>query len=195
MDPQDIEMIPTSNNNNNPSEQNESISDLSLCEQRLISDIAEYKRSKLVGTICKTHLNNYINNNNKLELIIEFINYFSVKFIFEPKYPISPPCIIYHSGLKVKNIFDINGNVMIESIKKENWNKSIWLSTLVFYIELLISKEIKEKKNLGMNNHFNSIKEKYGKRKWNDYVNEENKNYLNLNITPPQLEINLKKLI
>ena len=191
MEPQDIEMNPVTNNNIN--EQDGLISDMSLCEQRLISDIAEYKRSQIVGTICKTHFNNYIKNNDKFELIIEFINYFSVKFIFDQNYPITPPCIVYHNGLKIKNIFDIHGNVLIESIKKENWNKSIWLSTLVFYIELLISKETEGKSNLELNNYSNDRKEKYGKRKWNDYVNEENKNYLNLNITP-QLERNLKRL-
>ena len=191
MEQQDIEMNPVTNNN--IIEQNGLISDISLCEQWLISDIAEYKRSEIVGTICKAHFNNYIKINNKFELIIEFINYFSVKFIFDQNYPITPPNIVYHNGLKIKNIFDMHGNVLIESIKKEKWDKSIWLSTLVFYIELLISKETEGKSNLELNNYSNDRKEKYGKRKWNDYVNEENKNYLNLNITP-QLERNLKRL-
>ena len=49
---------------------------LSECEGRIISDIAEYKRSKLVGNICKIKVNDYSKNNNKFELIIEFISYF-----------------------------------------------------------------------------------------------------------------------
>ena len=179
MEPKDIEMINNSEN---------SLEELSLCEQRIISDIAECKRSKLVGTVCKILLKDYKKNNNgEFELIIEYISYFSVKFIFNSEYPISPPSAIYNSGLKIKNIFDNNGNVLIETLKKENWNKGIWLSTLIFYIELLISKEKEEKNDSSIDSSHNTNKnkkEKYGKRNWQNYVNEENE---------PKLEINLKK--
>ena len=172
--------------------------EMSLCEQRIISDISEFKRSKLVGTICQIKLNEYKKNNKgEFELIIEFISYFSIKFIFNLGYPLSPPTLIYNDGLKIKNIFDENGGVLVETIKKENWNKSIWLSTLIFYIELLISKECIEKKNLSNDLNQNNIKdknEKYGKRKWKDYVNEINEKCMNDNLIQIELEKNLKQL-
>ena len=77
MEQQDIEMshIVTTDNN-----MYENISDKSLCEQRLISDISEFKRSQLIGTTCKIKLNNYIKN--ILFLInINFNNYFQLKYI------------------------------------------------------------------------------------------------------------------
>ncbi len=195
MEQQDIEMshIVTTDNN-----MYENISDKSLCEQRLISDISEFKRSQLIGTTCKIKLNNYIKNNNNFELIIEFINYFSTKFIFNSKYPVCPPSIVYYNGKKIKNIFDTDGNVLLESIKIQNWNEGVWLSTLVFSIELLISKEIEEENNdSNLNSDINItdiIKDKYGKRKWNNYIEEEKNNHLDYS-TSPELEKNLKKLI
>ena len=194
MEQQDIEMshIVTTDNN-----MYEYISDKSLCEQRLINDISEFKRSQLIGTTCKIKLNNYIKNNNNFELIIEFINYFSTKFIFNSKYPVYPPSIVYYNGKKIKNIFDTDGNVLLESIKIQNWNEGVWLSTLVFSIELLISKEIEEENNdSNLNSDINNIdivKDKYGKRKWNNYIEEEKNNHLDYS-TSPELEKNLKKL-
>ena len=194
MEQQDIEMshIVTTDNN-----MYENISDKSLCEQRLISDISEFKRSQLIGTTCKIKLNNYIKNNNNFELIIEFINYFSTKFIFNSKYPVCPPSIVYYNGKKIKNIFDTDGNVLLESIKIQNWNEGVWLSTLVFSIELLISKEIEEENNdSNLNSYINNtdiVKDKYGKRKWNNYIEEEKNNHLDYS-TSPELEKNLKKL-
>ena len=175
-----------------PHESNEQIS---LCEQRIISDISECKRSKLIGFICQIKINDYKkNNNNEFELIIEFVSYFSIKFIFNSEYPLSPPSIIYNNGSKIKNIFDNNGNILIETIKKENWNKGIWLSTLIFYIELLISKEIDEEKaDINQNNIINK-KEKYGKRKWEDYVKETNENNKDNNNSKNELEKDLKRL-
>ena len=194
MEQQDIEMshIVTMDNN-----MYENISDKSLCEQRLISDISEFKRSQLIGTTCKIKLNNYIKNNNNFELIIEFIDYFSTKFIFNSKYPVCPPSIVYYNGKKIKNIFDTDGNVLLESIRIQNWNEGVWLSTLVFSIELLISKEIEEENNdSNLNSDINNtdiIKDKYGKRKWNNYIEEEKNNHLDYS-TSPELEKNLKKL-
>ena len=169
--------------------------EISLCEERIISDISECKRSKLIGIICQIKINDYKkNNDNEFELIVEFISYFSVKFIFNSEYPLSPPSIIYYSGLKIKNIFDKNGNLLMETIKKENWNKGIWLSTLILYIELLISKEIDKEKNDINQNNINNKKEKYGKRKWEDYLKETNYNYKDENNSKNELDINLKRL-
>ena len=170
---------------------------ISLCEQRLMSDISECKRSKLIGIISKIKINDYQkNNNNEFELIVEFVTYFSVKFIFNSEYPLSPPSIIYNNGSKIKNIFDNNGNILIETIKKENWNKGIWLSTLICYIELLISQETdNEKKDTNQNqNNIINKNEKYGKRKWKDYMKETNEINKNENNPKNEFEKDLKRL-
>lgn len=185
--------------------------ELTMCEGRLINDLAEFKRSKLVGKNCQIKLKDYkkIQNDN-FELIVEFESYFSVKFVFDSNYPCSPPKIKYLNGSKPKNIFDDDGNVLIESIKKSNWTPSLWLSTLVYSIELLISSgnnnenncTDNDKDNSNHNNYFanfsnnywkNKIK-KYGKRKWDVYIDECNDYYSKECIILPELEKNLKQL-
>jgi ubiquitin-protein ligase len=165
--------------------------ELALCEGRLINDLAEIKKSKIIGKICQIKLNEYKRIENKgFELIIEFVSFFSVKFIFGEDYPCSPPKIVYEKGLKPNYVFDNEGNVLIESIKKVNWTPSIWLSTLIYSIELLISSN-----NNCISNYFMQIKkQKYGKRKWDVYINdykEYNKRTINY---VPQIEKNLKQL-
>ena len=174
---------------------------LTECEGRIVNDIIEYKRSKLVGKICKIRLNDYQKiDNDTYELIIDFISYFSLKFIFDSQYPIKPPSILFNTGNKIRNIFDEKGNILVETIKKENWNKGIWLSTLIFYIELLISRETKEDNrdnspiNINNYNKYNIIKnEKYRKRKWKDYVNETNEYYIDNNCAHYTFENNIKR--
>ena len=180
--------------------------ELSFCEGRLLNDLAEFKRSKMIGKICQIKLYDYKKTeNNCFELIIEFISYFSVKFIFEPDYPCSPPIIVHENGLKPKNVFDDNGNVLIESIKKANWSPSIWLSTLVYSIELLISSATNNNinnlynndnsSNESLTNYFmKNKKQKYGKRKWNAYISECKDYYNKENGLIPELEINMKHL-
>ena len=181
--------------------------ELTLCEGRLLNDLAEFKRSKIVGKLCQIKLYDYKKNfeNDCFELIVEFISYFSVKFIFEADYPCSPPIIVYYRGTKIANIFDENGNVLIESIKRANWTPSIWLSTLIYSIELLISSGENYCKldynnnfntyNQGINNYFMMAKnQKYGKRKWSAYINECNEYYSKECSFIPELEKNLKHL-
>ena len=180
--------------------------ELSFCEGRLLNDLAEFKRSKIIGKICQIKLYDYKKiENNSFELIIEFTSFFSVKFIFEPDYPCSPPIIVYENGLKLKNVFDDNGNVLIESIKKNSWSPSIWLSTLVYSIELLISSATDNdfnylynndnSSNQNLTNYFmKNKKQKYGKRKWNVYISECKDYYNKENSLIPELEKNLKHL-
>ena len=143
---------------------------ISSCERRLIKDKEELEKNENVGKLCEILVHNYkkIADSNDFEMIIEFKNYFSLKFIFTPDYPFSPPLISYYSGVKFPYIFDINGNILLESAQKSKWTPIIWLSTLVLSIELLISEICK-------NGIFIPKTEKYGKRKWNDYLNEEKK--------------------
>ena len=180
--------------------------EITFCEGRLLNDLAEFKRSKIIGKICQIKLYDYKKiENDFFELIIKFISYFSVKFIFGPDYPCSPPIIVYENGLKPKNVFDDNGNVLIESIKKNNWSPSIWLSTLVYSIELLISSGTNNDNNILCNNDDNSNqnlanyfmkskKQKYGKRKWDVYISECKDYYNKESGIIPELEKNLKHL-
>ena len=165
--------------------------ELALCEGRLINDLDEIKRSKIIGKICQIKLNEYKRIEDKgFELIIEFVSFFSVKFIFGEDYPCSPPKIVYEKGLKPNYVFDNEGNVLIESIKKVNWTPSIWLSTLIYSIELLISSN-----NNCISNYFMQIKkQKYGKRKWDVYINDCKDYYNKENGLIPELEKNLKHL-
>ena len=198
---------PTSKKNKNSTS-----GELTLCEGRLLNDLAEFKRSKIVGNICQITLNDYVRTDNgTFELIVEFASFFSVKFIFSSDYPCSPPRIIHEKGLKPKNIFDNDGNVIIESIKKLNWTPSIWLSTLVYSIELLISSGTNNENNcfdnINDNNDnngnnqkcssffMNAKKQKYGKRKWDEYIKEYNEFHNKDCFNIPELEKNLKQLI
>ena len=171
---------------------------LVICEKRLLNDLEEFKISKLIGKTCKIQLHEYQKIEDKyFELIIDFGSYFSVKCIFYPDYPCSPPSIIYYKGLKPKYIFDDEGKVLIENLKKEKWNPTIWLSTLVYYIELLISKGKNNYNNIRYINNDDFLATntmKYGKRKWSIYIDELN-NYYNKDILLiPGLEKNLKCL-
>ena len=177
--------------------------ELTLCEGRLQNDLAELKRSKIFGKICEIKYdNNYLKiDENRIEFYIEFVSFFKVKFLFNSDYPCSPPIITYVSGLRPKHIFDENGNVLIESIKKKNWTPSIWLSTLVYSIELLISSGINDGNNYtdddnhNLTNYFLNVKKKkYGKRNWNAYLEQINNCYEKESINIPELEKTLKQL-
>lgn len=154
---------------------------MSSCERRLIKDIDELRKNENIGKVCKIYINDYkrINNSDNFQMIIEFVNFFSVKFIFPPEYPFMPPTISYHSGIKFPFVFDSDGNIILENAKKSNWTPIIWLSTLVNSIELLILKGLNS--DIYNSNKFMFIqkKMKYGKRKWDEYLKEEKELYKN----------------
>ena len=145
---------------------NKSNHNISTCEGRLIKDLEELKKNEKIGKFCKTIAHDYtqIQDSYNFEMIIEFVNYCSIKFVFPPDYPFVPPLISYHSGNRLPYLFDSDGNAILENSKKSNWTPIVWLSTLVNSIELLISK-------------YSSItvpkKGKYGKRKWGEYLSNE----------------------
>ena len=145
---------------------NASSHNISVCERRLIKDLEELKKNENIGKFCKIVVHDYtkIQDSYNFEMIIEFVNYCSIKFIFPSDYPFVPPIISYHSGNRLPNLFDSEGNVILENAKESNWTPILWLSTLVNSIELLISK---------CSNNIISKKGKYGKRKWGEYLNSE----------------------
>ena len=139
---------------------------ISICEGRLIKDLEELKKNEKIGKFCKIIVHDYtqIQDSYNFEMIIEFMNYCSVKFVFPSDYPFVPPFISYHSGNKLPYLFDSEGNAILENSKPSNWTPILWLSTLVNSIELLISE---------YSNKTISKKLKYGKRKWGEYLNKE----------------------
>ena len=139
---------------------------ISICEGRLIKDLEELKKNEKIGKFCKIIVHDYIQiqDSYNFEMIIEFMNYCSVKFVFPSDYPFVPPLISYHSGNKLPYLFDSDGNAILENSKPSNWTPILWLSTLVNSIEILISK---------YSNKTISKKLKYGKRKWGEYLNKE----------------------
>lgn len=153
------------------------ISIMSSCEKRLINDINELTNNKNIGKNCEIIINEYkkIKDTNNFQLIIEFKNYFSIKFVFLPDYPFVPPLISFHSGIKSPLIFNSDGYIVLENTKKSNWTPIIWLSTLVNSIELLILKNLNNKNIYKSDTMFIPKLFKYGKRKWNDYLKDEKK--------------------
>ena len=154
---------------------------ISSCERRLIKDIDELRKNENIGKVCKIYINDYkrINNSDNFQMIIDFDNFFSVKFVFPPEYPFMPPTISYHSGIKFPFVFDSDGNIILENANKSNWTPILWLSTLVSSIELLIIKGLNSDIYNSNKIMFIPKKMKYGKRKWDEYLKEEKELYKN----------------
>ena len=65
---------------NQPTKKPKSVSsgELTLCEGRLQNDLAEFKRSKIIGKLCQIKLNDYKKfGNDYFELIVDFISFFN----------------------------------------------------------------------------------------------------------------------
>ena len=154
---------------------------MSSCERRLIKDVDELRKNETIGKVCKIYINDYkrINNSDNFQMIIEFANFFSVKFVFSPEYPFMPPTISYHSGIKFPFLFNSDGNIILENAKKSNWTPILWLSSLVNSIELLILKGLNSEIYNTNKIMFIPKKMKYGKRKWDEYLKEEKELYKN----------------
>ena len=162
-------------------------------EMRLIKDIDELKRNQNIGKFCEIIINDYkkIANTEDFQMIVEFTNHFSLKFIFPSDYPFVPPKIIYFAGNNYSFLFDSYGNIILHLLQKENWSPTFWISTLIFYIEKKVSEQTG---NLcQFDKSYNCLYDKYGKffyikkgnyskRNWNDYLKiayyRENMDYL-----------------
>ena len=148
---------------------------ISLNETRLKKDINELKKNDGIEKICQIRINDYIKmqETNNIKMIVEFVDFFSLEFIFTSEYPFEPPIISYHSGNKIPLLFDSDGKIILEETKKQNWTPIIWLSGIIKSIEELLSKCPRS---------FIPGKMKYTKRKWDDYITEEKSLLCNENI-------------
>lgn len=153
----------------------------SFTEMRLIKDLEEFKKNNKVGKCYSILLHDYfmIQNSNNFEMIVDFLGFFSLKFIFTSDYPFSPPLIFYCGGNKSSIIFDENGNIKLHCIDKMNWSPTLWLSSVIYSIELLIINKL-QNKNVVESNFFEEKDNKYHKRRWKDYIKEA-KSYYNNN--------------
>ena len=135
-------------------------------EIRLKKDIEELKKNSEIEKVCQIRINEYIKmqGTDNLRMIVEFVDYFSVEFLFTSNYPFEPPIISYYSGNKIPLIFDSDGKLILEKAKAQNWRPTIWLSGIIKEIEELIFK---------CPYSFIPVKMKYTKRKWDDYIKEE----------------------
>ena len=136
---------------------------ISTNEIRLIKDINQVKQN---GGNEKIIINDYtkMQGTDNIKMIIEFIDYFSVEFIFTCNYPFDPPIISYYSGNKIPSIFDSDGKIILEKTKQQNWTPIIWLNDIIKSIQTLISE---------MPHSYIPSQIKYSKRRWEDYLNEE----------------------
>ena len=160
---------------------NNKIIQLSSSEIRLKKDITELKNNKNIGKFCEIILNDYkkIENTEDFQMIVEFINHFSIKFIFQSDFPFVPPKIVFFAGNKYPFLFDSDGNIILHLLQKENWSPTFWISTLIFYIEKKVSEQTSSLSFLDKG--YNLVNDRYGKyfivkkgdynkRNWNDYL-------------------------
>ena len=165
---------------------------LSSSEIRLKKDIEELKKNKNIGKFCEIILNDYkkIEGTEDFQMIVEFINHFSIKFIFTSEFPFEPPKIIFFAGNKYPFLFDTFGNIILNLLEVQNWSPTFWISKLIYNIEKKISEGTGD---ICCVNNINSNKNKiekiflikkgdYNKRNWDDYLkgvnNKENIEYL-----------------
>jgi ubiquitin-protein ligase len=154
---------------------------LSSSEIRLKKDIEELKKNQNIGKFCEIILNDYkkIENTEEFQMIVEFTNHFSLKFIFPSDYPFVPPKIIFFAGNKYPFLFNSDGSIILHFLDKGNWSPTFWISTLIFFIEKKVSEQTS---NLCfLDKSYNCINDRYGKffivkkgdynkRNWNDYL-------------------------
>ena len=166
---------------------------LSSSEIRLKKDIDELKKNQNIGKFCEIILNDYkkIENTDDFQMIVEFTNHFSLKFIFPSDFPFVPPKIMFFAGNKYSFLFDLEGNIILHLLDKENWSPTFWISTLIFYIEKKVSEQtcnlsFLDKSYNCINNRYGKYfivkKGDYSKRNWNDYLKianiRESKDYM-----------------
>ena len=92
---------------------------LSSSEIRLKKDIEELKKNQDIGKFCEIILNDYkkIEGTEDFQMIVEFINHFSIKFIFTSEFPFEPPKIIFFAGNKYPFLFDTFGNIILNLLE------------------------------------------------------------------------------
>ena len=158
---------------------------LSSSEIRLKKDIEELKKNQKISQYYDIILNDYkrVGDTENFQMIVEFTNHFSIKFIFTSEFPFEPPKISFFAGNQYPFLFDCNGNIILDLIENENWSPTFWISTLIYDIEKKIYENTNNKaifdkpciyNNCKIGKIFMIKKGNYNKRNWNDYLNGVN---------------------
>ena len=161
-----------------PNKKNEIQNKLSYTEIRLKKDVEELKKNQTIGKFCEIISNDYIRipDTENFFMIFEFINHFSVKFIFTSEFPFEPPKINFLAGNQYSYLFNEDGSIIMDLINKDKWSPTFWISTLIYYIENKLSSEtlkvsLLNNNNYSNNNFYGIIKKgNYNKRNWNEYL-------------------------
>ena len=136
------------------------------------------KKNQTIGKFCEIISNDYIRipDTENFFMIFEFINHFSVKFIFTSEFPFEPPKINFLAGNQYSYLFNEDGSIIMDLINKDKWSPTFWISTLIYYIENKLSSEtlkvsLLNNNNYSNNNFYGIIKKgNYNKRNWNEYL-------------------------
>ena len=158
---------------------------LTSCEIRLKKDIEELKKNQKISQYYEIILNGYkkIGDSDNFQMIIEFINHFSLKFVFTSDFPFEPPKITFFSGNQYSFLFDCNGNIILDLITKEKWSPTFWISTIIYDIEKIVYEKTSNLFFFNRPSFFNDCRAgnfymikrgNYNKRNWNDYLNGVN---------------------
>ena len=161
-----------------PNKKNEIQNKLSYTEIRLKKDVEELKKNQTIGKFCEIISNDYIRipDTENFFMIFEFINHFSVKFIFTSEFPFEPPKINFLAGNQYSYLSNEDGSIIMDLINKDKWSPTFWISTLIYYIENKLSSEtlkvsLLNNNNYSNNNFYGIIKKgNYNKRNWNEYL-------------------------
>ena len=158
---------------------------LSSSEIRLKKDIEELKKNQKISRYDNIIINEYkrVGDTENFQMIVEFKNLFSIKFIFTSEFPFEPPKISFFAGNQYPFLFDCNGNIILDLIENENWSPTFWISTLIYDIEKKIYENTNNKaifdkpciyNNCKIGKIFMIKKGNYNKRNWSDYLNGVN---------------------
>lgn len=97
---------------------------------------------------------------------LEFIDLFSIQIIFPEKYPFSPPKITFIQGERIDSVFDEEGKIRLDILKRGHWKPTIKLNIIINLIKNLVDSD----KNFTNENIDSKVK--YKKRRWKEYVSE-----------------------
>lgn len=166
-------------------------------ECRLIKDLEEVEKDDSLKDCISFYSPKYTINKetSEINMVIDFFKMFSVKVTINSDYPYVPPTVVYFGGSKHPNVFDNEGKVLFK--KTNPWTAVKGIKELIHSIMNLVYCEQYERTynvcedylinedgpfpaNYPIINYYNltyNSKNKYGKRKWKEYVKESKEDY------------------
>lgn len=161
-------------------------------EIRLISELNLIERESNFDNIISFESPKYKVDQETKEIMmfIEFIDFFKIKIIFGAKYPFIYPKVTFYDGKFIDSIFTSSGNVKLDFLSSERWKPTMNLNIILYSINELLSYWLSI---TNKNDIFNyKSKNKYGKRKWKEYI-KESKKFYNDCLEKNKFNVNIKK--